>query len=171
MGIQVKIAVILLAVIFSVIISLIVFDEISDPLIVDDNGTLTIRTPVNDGENRLVAEKLVDVIIEKYDSGQTLDLLDGEPLGFRLTNGEVRYVFILDDELAAIAHYIPGAIGATFESINAVRTFDQVSRDLESEGQTWIHYEKYNPNTNKIESKTSLLKLHDGIVFGSGFYN
>lgn len=180
---KVKITIILLSVIFAVIISIMGIQQLVndtlitekydeyDILILKNYDEYEIRPPVNISEDRFLAEYLVDAIIEKYDSGQTIQSLNGDPLGFTLLNDEIRYVFILDEDLTAIAHYIPGAIGATFESINAVRTFDQVSRDLESEGQTWIHYEKYNPNTNKIESKTSLLKLHNGIVFGSGFYN
>ena len=168
MDFKVKIVSILLVILLGSMIGLVGYDQIAkDTLIIEKNAELEIRVPVSDYENRMLAEQLIDLVIENYDKSKS----KVDPLEFKLINGEIRYVFVLDRELTVIAHPIPELMGNTFDNINAVRTFEEINSELVSEKQTWVNYSVLNPNSGQVENKKSLFKLHDGLVFGSGFYN
>ena len=47
---------------------------------------------------------------------------------------------------------------------------EQIIETLKSDKEVWVHYEFMNPETDKKEPKTSLFKMYDNLIFGSGFY-
>ncbi len=50
------------------------------------------------------------------------------------------------------------------------RTVEDVRRDLEENGRTWLTYTFHNPATGVEQLKRTYLQLRDGLVFGSGYY-
>jgi hypothetical protein len=53
----------------------------------------------------------------------------------------------------------------------ADRPLEEILADLETDIGTWSHYTFTNPVTGDEESKRTWLSLHDGYIFGSGYYN
>lgn len=172
MDFKVKIAILAVVIPLVALISVNAYDELyKEPLIVENNGTLIIRTPVNEHEDRIIAEKLVDFIAQKYDDNdKNLESLQ-DSLVFSLPNDEIRYVFAVDDELTVIFHHNPDLMGLRYDQVSAQRSLDDVTEELSSNGKVWVHVQILNPNTGEIEPKTTLLKDFDGIIFGSGFNN
>lgn len=83
------------------------------------------------------------------------------------------YPFVVDFEtLTIIAHGAdPTYVGQKSHAVeNADRPLSKIKSDLVNDGYTWITYEWENPETQKIQQKKSLLVLHDGYIFGSGYY-
>ncbi len=54
--------------------------------------------------------------------------------------------------------------------LNPNPSVDVINTPLEEEGQVWMAYDFRNPATGEVESERTLLILHDGYVFGSGYY-
>ena len=50
------------------------------------------------------------------------------------------------------------------------KSFEQILEELEAGDGTWVQYEFYNPDTEKVEPKRTWLSLYDGYIFGSGYY-
>ena len=50
------------------------------------------------------------------------------------------------------------------------RTVEDVLEELEQKGSVWVSYIFHNPATGVEQLKRSFLRLHDGLVFGSGYY-
>ena len=82
------------------------------------------------------------------------------------------YPFVLDYDTGVIV-----AHGSNPELVNVLSTsiavldrpFDVIRSDL-LEGNTWVKYTFENPATGTEQIKLSLFVLHDGYVFGSGYY-
>ena len=53
----------------------------------------------------------------------------------------------------------------------ADRPVEDILADLEISAGTWSHYTFTNPLTGEEENKRSWLSLHDGYIFGSGYYD
>ena len=53
----------------------------------------------------------------------------------------------------------------------ADRPAEEILADLRDNRGTWSHYTLINPLTGEEESKRSWLSLHDGYIFGSGYYD
>lgn len=53
----------------------------------------------------------------------------------------------------------------------ADRPAEDILADLEISAGTWSHYTLTNPLTGEEENKRSWLSLHDGYIFGSGYYD
>ena len=115
---------------------------------------------------------LVNVMIKTYDkNNQQLESLDGL-LGFNVSEKGLRYGFVLDKEMVTIAHYNTEFVGKNvFATLKTTEPKEEILSTLETQGQIWIHYEFINPENDLIEPKTTLLILHNGLIFGSGFYN
>ncbi len=83
------------------------------------------------------------------------------------------YPFVLNpDSLAVVAHGAnPHLVGTPSVLLaNADRPTEVIIADLELYGYTWAEYVFKNPQSGAEESKHSYLVLHDGYIFGSGYY-
>ena len=84
------------------------------------------------------------------------------------------YPFIFDaDTLKTVAHgAIPDRLGHVPYSIlnTGDRSVESIMADLETDGGTWVEYVFTNPATDTRQIKRTWLYLHDGHIFGSGYY-
>ena len=81
------------------------------------------------------------------------------------------YVFVLDENQVTIAHPNPEHIGRTREQRIDTRGYDYGAEFLTAtEEGKWIDYVFLNPETEKETLKHTWLILHDGLYFGSGWY-
>ncbi len=84
------------------------------------------------------------------------------------------YTFVIDPETPEIkAQGIgPGGAGTDLAAFtNADRTMDQILEALDGTSGTWSEYDAVNPLTGETEPKRSWLSMHDGYIFGVGYYN
>ena len=111
---------------------------------------------------------VVDDIIALYDS-------DPENAFEQITSmmaTDPSYPFVLDYDTGVIV-----AHGSNPELVNVLSTsiadldrpYDVIRSDL-LEGHTWVKYTFENPATGTEQIKLSLFVLHDGYIFGSGYY-
>ncbi len=124
-------------------------------------------------KNHEIAKKLVNIVIELYEkSNKDISLLDNK-LDFIVDSQYKRYVFVIDaDTKKIVAHPNVDLIGEnSFSLMNSSESEESILENLENNDGYWIYYDFVNPKTEKIEPKTSWFKLHDGLIFGSGFYN
>ncbi len=47
---------------------------------------------------------------------------------------------------------------------------DEIFLVLKENGEAWLIHEWINPETKQIGYKSSWLKLHDGKIFGAGYF-
>ena len=83
------------------------------------------------------------------------------------------YHFVIDaGALEVVGHGAGGgAAGLDLLSVTgADRTAEEILADLEGERGTWSEYMATNPRTGADELKRSWLSLHDGYIFGAGYY-
>lgn len=126
------------------------------------------RFDIDSIEARVQAVVLSTIIL--YESGGTdaFDLISPDTQ----QTGTV-YAFVLDAEtFETVAN---GAFsnlhGVVLDTVtHADRPVDDILSDLSLNGVTWAEYMASNPNTNSIQLKRSWLYLHDGYIFGSGYY-
>lgn len=123
--------------------------------------------------NESMDEKVISIV----DNAIMLYSTHGEEAAFqKITNQELNdeflYPFVIDLEGKIIAHgYFPERIGTdSIFIINEERSFESIKNDLDEYGHTWIEYTFTNPEDNKEEHKRSYLTIHDGYIFGSGYY-
>ncbi len=87
-------------------------------------------------------------------------------------NGEW-YVFILDEDDRIIAHAVPEQLGRDLKGDLGVDSagyrFGDVMLEAGEDG-LWVDYLFLNPNTGNQEYKHSWVVRHDGLLFGSGWY-
>lgn len=84
------------------------------------------------------------------------------------------FVSINDPMYCAVAHgALPdrvGRCGLDPIRLTGDRPFDEVTAELHEDGGAWVTYIFKNPNTGTDQNKRTWLHLHDGYVFGSGYY-
>ena len=84
------------------------------------------------------------------------------------------YPFIFNSTtLKTVAHgAIPDRLGHVPYSVlnTGDRPVEEIMADLERDGGTWVEYVFTNPATETKQLKRSWLYLHDGYIFGSGYY-
>ena len=81
------------------------------------------------------------------------------------------YVFVLDENQVTIVHPNPEHIGRTREQRVDTRGYDYGAEFLTAtEEGKWIDYVFLNPETEKETLKHTWLVRHDGLFFGSGWY-
>ena len=120
------------------------------------------------------AEDRVKYVVEKL-----IELYDGQGEGaIEHVNGmrstEAHYPFILDPISGKVVAHgaFPERAGVDSVIFNdrTERSSADILADLENSGSAWTDYKFQNPRTDKSEHKRSYMRLHDGYVFGSGFY-
>ena len=82
------------------------------------------------------------------------------------------YVFMIDEDGTAIAHANPALVGQLASDIlgpNNYPTGAAVAASADENG-AWFDYTFTNPATGSVETKHSWMVIHDGITFGSGWY-
>ena len=81
------------------------------------------------------------------------------------------YVFIIGEDGRIIAHYDPERMGLDAGSLtdSAGRLYGPELVGATEEGD-WVDYVKLNPETAREQQKHSWVVRHDGLIFGSGWY-
>ncbi len=123
--------------------------------------------------NHNMTDFVIDIMIKNYDIGdKELSSLDRK-LGFQIQDYGIRYGFVIDsNNYDIVAHFNPDLVGENiFELVKFEESQEQIIETLKSDKEVWVHYEFLNPETDKKESKTSLFKMYDNLIFGSGFYD
>ena len=92
------------------------------------------------------------------------------------TSIDPHYPFVLDpDTKTVVAHgAIPARIGTPSLIIAedyADKPYDTIIDELQDSDGTWVKYLFPHPESDYVESKRSWLVLHDGYIFGSGYYS
>ena len=118
-------------------------------------------------------EKVMNVVkrtIEAYDSDKESAFADVDAQAGTL---DPHYPFIIDlDSTLIVAHGArPEVVGTPSIILSdfADRPTDKILADLQN-GDTWVKYTYPIPGTIFDETKRSYLQLHDGYIFGSGYY-
>ncbi|MYI52124.1 MAG: BspA family leucine-rich repeat surface protein [Cenarchaeum sp. SB0673_bin_9] len=120
-------------------------------------------------EARVQATVLSTVIL--YESEGKMEAFDAIVPDTQQTN--TIYPFVLDAEtFETVAN---GAFsdldGVILDTITyADRPIEDILLDLNLDGATWVEYVATDPNTDTGQLKRSWLYLHDGYIFGSGYY-
>ena len=82
------------------------------------------------------------------------------------------YVFMIDEDGTVIAHANPALVGQLASDVlgpNDYPTGAAVAASADEDG-AWFDYTFTNPATASVETKHSWMVIHDGITFGSGWY-
>lgn len=99
--------------------------------------------------------------------------LDAMTAGSSTYDGSGPYPFAVDFEtMVIVAHgFMPERVGMIAEPfLTSGMTFDEIRAELESEGSLWLMYTFVDPESSHDATKKAYLELHDGLIFGSGFY-
>ena len=134
----------------------------------DKEKSLLVET-----KNHQLAKQVVTILIDTYEkSDNDLSALDIY-LDMNINSKYKRYGFVIDFDTKKIAaHPNADLIGQdSFALINASESMESILENLEESDGYWVYYNFTNPATEQDEPKTSWFKLHDGLIFGSGFYN
>ena len=82
------------------------------------------------------------------------------------------YVFIIDENQTIVAHANPDLVGKHVSQAlgpNSYPTGSAVAASADQDG-AWFDYTYANPASGVVETKHSWVVIHDGITFGSGWY-
>ena len=82
------------------------------------------------------------------------------------------YVFIIDENQTIVAHANPDLVGKHISQAlgpNSYPTGSAVAASADQDG-AWFDYTYANPASGVVETKHSWVVIHDGITFGSGWY-
>ena len=133
-------------------------------------GVVTVgrdATPYYDSKSEKVVGVVQDVI-DAYDSLGTAAFA-----AVNAMESEDAYPFVIDAQtLTVVAEgAFPRTVGlpATFLD-DADRPLADILAELTKSEGAWAEYAFHNPKTASYEDKTSYLVLHDGYIFGSGYY-
>lgn len=124
----------------------------------------------------VMKQEVMDVTadaVTMYDA-DGMDAFETITDGAATYDATVPYQFVVDfDTMEILAHgYNPDRVGAdgTAALETGKMTIGEIKEELESDGSTWVMYTTTNPENGKEQMKKSYMTLHDGYVFGSGFY-
>ena len=120
--------------------------------------------PAEEKVKRIVSET---VALYEADKENVFELLTEPSL-------DPHYPFVVDPSTEkVVAHGSnPARVGAqsVFFEGQTDRPSDQILEDLQSSNGTWVKYLFPHPGSSFEEEKRSWLVLHDGYIFGAGFY-
>ena len=83
------------------------------------------------------------------------------------------YAFVLDPETGTVQaqNVDPNLIGMSdWDAITSALSVADILAELETETGAWANYAFINPVNGEVENKRTWLVMHDGLVFGSGYY-
>ena len=95
-----------------------------------------------------------------------LNTISGEPVS--------TYVFVVDPATGTVQaqNVNPDLIGMSdWDIISSTLPVADLLAEVDAEGEAWVSYAFTNPTTGETESKRTWLTIHDGLVFGSGYYS
>ena len=103
----------------------------------------------------------------------TIDQYDGDLSSITTIEFGEHYSYVLSENLDEILiHPNSKVIGTEPVGVtHANISLEIIKETLKTQGEIWIDYVYLNPATGDDENKRSLLVLHEGYVFGSGYYN
>ena len=86
------------------------------------------------------------------------------------------YIWAMDEQCLLRAHPYPPAPLGTHVSIPSYAADDKlgartIRNELELKPEARIRYSYLNPATKRVESKTTLCRKRNGVIFGAGFYD
>ncbi len=106
----------------------------------------------------------------------TIAMYNSDPDGAFATisammSSDTSYPFVIDSDGIVVAHGAnPDHVGADSALIASTdKPVDVIISELQ-EGEVWVEYVFNNPATGTDQNKRSLIMLHDGYIFGSGYY-
>ncbi len=115
-------------------------------------------------------EFVVQNTIDIYESNENwVDVITPD----QLITTDALYPFVIDAATwTRLADgVVPGRVGQAETILDtSVRSPDDVLAELRQKGSLWVTYIFHNPATGVEQLKRSFLQLHDGLVFGSGYY-
>ena len=121
---------------------------------------------------RSSAQYMVEQAIADYNSHElsSFSNINSNP---KYHDGEL-YVFVvrMSDNVFVAHGTSPEIIGmkdTDFVDVDGVNVGKLFADNVNAEG-TWVQYQWENPVSNKVEPKSSWIKLHDGYLFGVGIY-
>ena len=82
------------------------------------------------------------------------------------------YMFIMDEDDVVVAHENPALLGLPASEVNGPDGYPaglMVVAVASTDG-AWVDYQFHNPETGQGEIKRSWIVRHDGLIFGSGWY-
>ena len=126
---------------------------------------------ISDAGAQSVAEYAVFVYESNKANGAWVDIITpDQPVAT-----DDLYAFVLNQtDWSTIAHgALPDQVGECCSydiQETATRPFEDVLADLEKEGRAWVTYSFLNPGTGTDQLKRTYLLVHDGLIFGSGYY-
>ena len=121
----------------------------------------------------LTAKKIVNNVIFRYDENNKKIPGLTPSLTFHISDITIKYAFVWEMKTKDIvAHPDSSLVGKNVfrDVITTNEPLDQINSELMTFKQTKITYEWKNPETSKMETKVSYLKLYDGLIFGSGYF-
>ena len=133
-------------------------------------GVVTVgrdATPYYDAESQKVVGVVQDTI-DAYDSLGTAAFA-----AVNAMESEDAYPFVIDAQtLTVVAEgAFPRTVGLPAIFLNdADRPLADILAEITKSEGAWVEYVFHNPETASYEDKTSYLVLHDGYIFGSGYY-
>ena len=83
------------------------------------------------------------------------------------------YIFVAnpDTDMVEAQNADPEILGMSdWDSIIAITDKAMLLKELETEAGAWVGYKITNPTTGQIEDKRAWIIMHDGLIFGSGYY-
>ena len=84
------------------------------------------------------------------------------------------YVFVVDPATGTTQaqNADPDLVGpvSDWDAIISDLPADAILDEIRNETGTWVHYTFTNPATGQTEDKRTWLIIHDGLVFGAGYY-
>ena len=80
------------------------------------------------------------------------------------------YVFIIDEDGSVIAHHDPEALGDDSNPLAEARGYVYDDMGSVTESGQWVDYSYLNPDSGEAEQKHAWVVRHDGLIFGSGWY-
>ena len=123
---------------------------------------------------------LLDSQVQAAASGSVLDYsLKGRDATFAAINTIPEepvstYVFVVDPATGIVQaqNVDPNLIGMSdWGAIASTLPVADLLAVVDAEGEAWVSYAFTNPATGQTESKRTWLTIHDGLVFGSGYYS
>ena len=115
------------------------------------------------------AKDVVSESIRLYDVSGT----DAFAVINTMESADLIYPFVLNaDTLEVVAEgAFPNVVGLPAVFLNDINLpLEQVITNLETGSGLWVEYLFLNPDTNSEQLKRTWLSLHDGYIFGSGYY-